>query len=194
MERNNSKAPGKGMKGQFFLLGAFLLIMIFYVGIALYFSPSHQSAGADYLPAVFDNIKNEYPVAFNLGMNASDPVTTLANFTAFAVNMTGRMNANLDVLWIVTENVSDNLNVTVGNFLEYPTTITLNVSGDVVEMRVDSGGTNSSLFTSPPSEFELRANFNTTEKNLILEKYKANLYVILEMTKGNDKIAGEMKA
>ena len=64
----------------------------------------------------------------------------------------------------------------------------------VISINVGEGETNSSLFLSPPSEFELRLSFNTTEKNVLLEKYKANLYLILDMRKGDDRLAGEVKA
>ena len=101
---------------------------------------------------------------------------------------------DLNVFWIVTQNVSDNLNVTVGNFLGYDIHVTLNVSGSIKELDVENGKTNSEFFTSPPSEFELGLNFNTTQKNLLLEKYKANIYFILEMRKGDEKITGETKA
>lgn len=182
-------------KGQFFLVGAFFLILIFYMGISVFLSPSYggMSVGED-LENLFDNIENEYPRALNFGLNESSPVQTLVNFTDFAVNITKGRGSELRTLWLVTENVSDDLKITVGNFLGYPATVSLNVSGDVKEVNVDNGETSPSLFTSPPSEFELRLNFNTTGKNLLLEKYKANLYLILEMTKGNDKIAGEIKA
>ncbi len=182
------------MKGQFFLIGAFLLIMMFYVGISLYFSPSHSVQGGHQISDLSENILAEYPRAFNFGMNSSSPSQVLANFTGLAVNLTGQRNAELKVLWIITQNVSDDLNVTAGNFLGYPAEITLNVSGEVKNLYVGSGAVNSTLFASPPSEFELRANFNTTEKNLLLEKFKANLWVLLEISDGGNKAAGEIKA
>jgi hypothetical protein len=90
--------------------------------------------------------------------------------------------------------VSDNLNVTVLNFMGSDENVTLNVSGDVDTVYVQQGSLNSSLFTSPPPEFTLILNFNTTEKNVLLEKYKANLYSVLEIRKGDEKITGEIKA
>ena len=183
------------MKGQFFLVGAFFLILLFYIGISAYLSPSFAGAVAEEgISNLFDNIENEYPRAFNFGLNVSEPVETLVNFTDFSMNITEGRGSDLRVLWLTTENISDNLNVTAGNFLGYPAYVNLNVSGDTKAVYVNNGDMNSSLFTSPPSEFELRLSFNTTEKNLLLENYKANLYVILEMTSGEDKITGEIKA
>jgi hypothetical protein len=183
------------MKGQFFLVGALLFILMFYLGFSLFLSPSHTSpVMGNGISDLFDNIENEYPRALNFGLNVSKPVDTLANFTDFAINITEGRGSHLRAFWLVTENVSDDLNITAGNFLGFSIDVTLNVSGVTKVMYVDNGNTNSSLFTSPPSEFELGLNFNTTEKNLLLEKYKANLYLILEMRKGEDLIVGETKA
>ncbi len=185
---------GKRKKGQYFLLSSFFLILLFYAGIAIYFSPSSMTSASGDLPHLFENIESEYPRAFNFGMKASSPAATLANFTGLAKNLTTGRGAAFRALWMVTENASDDLNVTVGNWLGSAITITLNVSGDVKVISVSDGSTNSTLFTSPPSEFALALSFNTDQKNLLLEKYKANLYLLLEMEKGEDKIAGEIKA
>ncbi len=183
------------MKGQFFLVGVFSLILLFYMGISAYLSPSYAGAVTEEgISNLFDNIENEYPRAFNFGLNVSEPVETLINFTDFAMNITKGRGFDPEFLWLITENVSDDLNITVGNFLGYSAYVNLNVSGNTKVIYVNKGDTNSSLFASPPSEFELRLSFNTTEKNLLLEKYKANLYLILELKKGEDKITGEIKA
>lgn len=183
------------MKGQFFLLAAFFFLLVFYLGVSVYLSPSFANpAIKEEVAGLFENMQNEYPRVVNIGLNSSNPVATLVNFSGLAVNVAEAKGASLEVLWIFTQNSSDDLNVTVGNFLGSTLDITLNVSGDVKEMQVGEGQTNSALFTSPPSEFELRANFNTNEKNLLLEKYKANLYTVMEMRKGNDVIRGETKS
>ena len=182
------------MKGQFFLVGAFLLIVMFYIGISVYITPSFAKPSLkESTENLFDNIKNEYPRALNLGLSGSH-VQAMEDFTNFAANLTRKMNADLRVLWVITENVSDNLNVTVGNFFGSDHYVTINVSGEVKVMHVPDSGINSTLFTSTPAEFRLGLNFNTTQKNVLLEKYKVNLYSILEMAKGTDRITGEIKA
>jgi hypothetical protein len=182
------------MKGQYFLLSSFFLILLFYAGIAIYFSPSSLISASGDLAHLFENIEKEYPKAFNLGMQASAPAATLVNFTALAQSLATRRGAAFRALWVITENVSDALNVTVGNWLGQNITITLNVSGDVKLLSVSEGSVNSTLFSAPPSEFTLALSFNTSQKNLLLEKYKANLYLLLEIERGDDKIAGEIKA
>jgi hypothetical protein len=193
--RHGSSREGGRVKGQFFLLAAFFFLLVFYLGISVYLSPSFASpAIRDETSGLFENIENEYPRVANLGLGSSNPVAALADFSGIAVNAAEAHGASLEVLWIFMQNASDDLNVTVGNFLGSALNVTLNVSGEVKEILVSEGQTNSTLFTSPPSEFELRANFNTAEKNLLLEKYKASLYIFMEMRKGDDVITGEAKA
>ena len=182
-------------KGQFFLLGAFFLVLMFYIGISVFYAPSYTTQGiGEDVSNLFKNIENEYPRAFNFGLNASSPVQTLVDFTGFADSMASGKGVSMRALWVVTENAGGDVNVTVGNFMGYDSDFILNVSGSINTLNVENGKTGSSLFSSPPNEFELRLNFNTTEKNLLLEKRKSNLYLILEMGKGFEKIAGEMKA
>ncbi|MEE9323206.1 MAG: hypothetical protein V3U72_01550, partial [Candidatus Aenigmarchaeota archaeon] len=141
MQRNTRK------KGQFFLTGSFFFILVFYIGIASYLSPPYVNPPAgESIEDLFENIKNEYPRVLNFGLNVSKPVNTLINFTDFAMNITKERKFELHALWLVTESVSNNLNITVGNFLGDSTTVTLNVSGDTKEIYVDNEDTNSSLF------------------------------------------------
>lgn len=183
------------MRGQFFLAGALILVLMFYVGMVPLLSPSYSGPEIrDVISDLFDNAEREYPKAFNIGMNSSGAAETLANFTAFIKNAAVGRSASMHVLWVVTENMSGDLNLTVGNFLGYAANVTLNVSGDVRTLGVQDGGTESAVFASPPSEFGLVLNFNTTENNVLLEKYKANLYAVLEIRKGDDRVMGEIKA
>jgi|GEM_PF-1535980 len=181
------------MKGQFFLAAVFALAIVFFAGIASQISPEGtSSAETSSLDILFDNVMSEYPRAANLGLNVSDPVGVLADFTGFVEGKTNERGAILSLMFVLTENVSGDLNVTVGNYLGYGTDVVLNVSGDTESIYVPDSGTGSKLFTDPPESFTLGISFNTKEKNLLLEKRKANLYFILEMSKGEDVIKGEV--
>lgn len=80
-------ANEKRMKGQYFLLSSFFLILLFYAGVSMYLSPPGMSPDSKDLSNLFGNVENEYPKAFNFGMDASGPAATLANFTGLAKNM-----------------------------------------------------------------------------------------------------------
>jgi hypothetical protein len=181
------------MKGQFFLATVFALAIIFFVGISSMISPEGLSLReTSSIDLLFDNVRDEYPRAANLGLNESDPVGVLSNFTGFVEGKTKERGAKLSLMFVLTRNESNNLNVTVGNYLGYGTDVVLNVSGDVESIYVSDSGTNSEIFTNPPESFTLGISFNTTERNLLLEKRKANLYLILEISKGENVIKGEV--
>ena len=183
-----------GRKGQFFLLGAFILAVLFFVGISTRISPGSISfPKINPLETLFDNVEDEYARALNLGLNESRPVEVLTNFTEFVEEKLAERGGELSLLFILTENVTDDVNVTVGNYLGYPVSIALNVSGVTKTIDVPDRETGYAMFSDPPETFTLKVSFNTTEKNLLLEKRKVNLYYILEMRKGENIIKGDMK-
>ncbi|MCX6817618.1 MAG: hypothetical protein NTU57_02050 [Candidatus Aenigmarchaeota archaeon] len=185
----------KTMKGQFFLIGAFLILLLFYIGISTFFAPAYSQKGIKgEMANFFSNVRDEYPAALNLGLNSTGGAQALVNFTGIVVNASKSRGATLATLWILTQNSSDNLNVTIGNYMGTALNVTLNVSDSLSTLEIGDGETASVVFASPLSELAFRASFNTTEKNLLLEKYKTNLYVFLDMRKGSDKITGETVA
>lgn len=189
------KAKKKNLKGQFFLIGGFLVLLLFYMGISAFFAPAYSQKGIKgEMANFFSNVRDEYPAALNLGLNSSGGAQALVNFTGIVVNASKGRGASLAALWILTQNSSDNLNVTIGNYMGAALNVTLNVSDAMSTLEIGDGETASVVFASPSSEFDFRASFNTTEKNLLLEKYKTNLYVFLEMRRGSDKITGETVA
>jgi hypothetical protein len=184
----------KGMSGQFFILGAFILMIMFWTGISAYLSaPLFSNSGPQEINYLIKNMVNEYPKAFNSGLNQVPEagIGALVNFTLFCRNASAERNMDFYAIWIVTENVSNDLNVTVGNFLGYPVNVTLDLSGVVKTVFVGNDSVNSTLFTNPAETFPLDISFNSGEKNLILGKRKANLYFLLQLHAGDDVMVGE---
>lgn len=170
------------------------MILIFYLGISAYLHNIGLTRPDYEFQNFIENVKNEYPRAFNLGLNNSMPIETLYNFTIWCKEISENRGINLKILWIVTWNVSEDLNVTVGNFMGYKENLTIEISGEKKDIVIDDGKINSLFFEEPPSNFSLKINFNTKEKNVILEKHKFNIYLFLEAEKNGDKIVEEIKA
>ncbi len=180
------------MRGQFFLITVFMLIIIFYGGISVYLSPPSFSGD---LPADIDyiarNIENEYPVAFNLGLNESSGVDSVVSFTLFARDILMERDMDFYSLIVFSQSSGDDVNVTVGNFLGNPEWVSVGISGDDRLLYVGNGSVNSTLFPDPAETFKLDVIFNSEQKNLLLGKYKSSLYIYTEVRKGNDVIIGE---
>ena len=122
------------MKGQFFILGAILIISLFFMGL-----PNQGTfivgkfEDIDYL---FENVHREFPIALNNILNMSEDLNEapdrLMNFTRYVDSRASEKLINFSTFWVISWNSSpSNINVTAGNYLRYNTTVTLNVSGSV---------------------------------------------------------------
>ncbi len=184
------------MKGQYYLLGAIILTMLFFTGLYLVktesmFTTSYKS---DDMKFLFYDIQSEYPRAFNFGINESDITGKLRNFTEFTNNMLTGSLINFTSLWIYTINISDNLNVTVGNHLGYDTIVQLNISGSVQNLSVMDGGINSTIFPVVGSKFNMTVNFNSNQKKLSMMRDKYNLYSYIQLQRANEMTKGGVLA
>ena len=183
------------MKGQFFLIVAFSLVLFYFIGFSAYLSPPGVIEQDYYsnLPLFFNNIMDEFPKVANFGINESKPVEHLSNFTAF-VNILGKKRGmDVDILWILFQNDSGDVSVTVGNYLGSAINFTLNTSTEVNYIFLNDQSSDSALF-SPNDFFNISVIFNSNETILSLEKYKTNLYYWVSMSRGDNVLRGERKA
>ena len=190
------KKTGNYIKGQYFLLGAIIIITLFFTGFYLVkneslFASSYEANDLKYL---FYNTQSEYPRAFNYGINESDITGRLRNFTEFSRSVYSGNILNFTALCIYTTNISDNLNVTVINYLGSDTQVELNVSGTVKNLTVAEGGINSTLFMVVSPKFVMTVRFNSQEKQLSMVRDKYNLYSYLQLRRVSEIIKGSVLA
>lgn len=179
-------------KGQFFILGAIMLIILFFIGIP-FLQPSLTSPIRD-LPLLSKNIRLEFPVAFNLGLNESDERAVMKNFSLFLnTNLADRL-IDFSTLWLYAKNSSENVNFTIGNFLGKNITVNLTISPIEKEIFVQNNGTNSTLFSSPGSIFNLTIEFESRTATVEWLRDKVNLYVFYELRRNRDVIKEEIVA
>lgn len=181
-------------KGQFFILGAFILCVMFYMGMpkeSQLLTPVTQDL--TYLSA---NLEKEIPNALNLGLKGNSPIDSLENFTGFADRIMMERVINFTTLWIITENISTNdLNITAGNFLDSGSkTINIKIGGNSINLVAPANTTNSTVFGSNI----LGASFNITimfdEQNITAgwQREKINIYVFIQMRRGDDILRKEV--
>jgi len=170
------------MKGQFYIIGALLLIMLFFVGLP---RPNQLTTEAfNDLPYFASNLKAEYPRAMSLGLNQSDYMNTMMNFTNFANRVLEERSINYEALWIATENVSGTtLNVSAGGILSTNTTISLNASGTTATLMLASNATNSTTISNPGAEFNFSFSFLGENESVTWPRDKANLFVFINLTR-----------
>jgi len=177
-------------KGQFFLIGGLLILMVFFIGLPksdpLTYDPFNDIINA------YSNIESELGRALTLSLNASSSIDTFKNFTAFVESrMTGRFII-FDALWVVSEgNASTITNVSVGNFLEAAANVTLNMTNDsgaseIKYLDVPKGGTNWTEFHTVTANFTLLIAYNDDYKEVGWQRDKANLYFMVNLTRGGN--------
>jgi hypothetical protein len=178
------------MKGQFFIVGAILVCSLFFAGLPK-FAPIISQPSGD-LTYISSNLNGELPHALNIGLNDSDPIGRMENFTHFLERSLLDRNINFTSLWLVVENQSSNLNVTGGNFLGEDVAVTINVtdsSGSTVQPLVLLNGTvNSTTVSSVDQAYNITVTFFDQEESAEYPRDKVSLYAFYRLTRGDDLI------
>ena len=171
------------------------MVLLYFIGMAPYISPPNV-VETDYSPSIsyiFGNIQDEYPRVLNFGINESMEIEHLENFTRFVQNYTKARGLDYSVFWLVFQNVSDDVNVTVGSFGE-TINVTMNVSGEFEYLYLEDGSTGSVMFTDPPGSYNITVVFNSNQTQLSLEKYKTSIYFQTSVTRGGNVLRGKRLA
>ena len=178
-------------KGQFFILGAVLVCMLFFVGLPLY-GPQLQAYRND-LSFVSSNLESEFPKALNLGVKAGSGTGSLVDFSRFTGTTLSGQNVKFQSLWVVTEPQPLGVQVTVGNFMGQNQALSITVDGNSQNLDVPDNSTESRFFSSPES-FQISINFPGHSKTATWVRNKVNLYAFTETARGTDIVAEEVEA
>jgi hypothetical protein len=178
-------------KGQFFILGAVLMCMVFYVGLPLY-GPQLQSYRKD-LTFVSSNLESEFPKALNLGIKSGSGTGNLADFSRFAGSTLSGQNVKFQSLWVVTEPQPSGVQVTVGNFMGYGQALSITIDGNSQNFNVPDNSTQAAFFPSSEN-FQISISFPGHSKTSTWVRDKVNLYAFAEIARGTDNVIEEIEA
>jgi hypothetical protein len=179
-------------KGQFFMIGAVFICALLFMGL----SPVMRvtEAPADDMGFLAENLRKELPHALNIGINSSDPLGVLCNFTDFSRNaLTGR-GIDLDAMWVVFIPGDGSVNVSVGNFMDTQKTVGINVSGTYSELSVDPDAVNSDIFTVTGFTYDavLTVDGEATPATLLSDK--TSIYSAISLERGENVVRKELLA
>lgn len=186
-----SKISDKRIKGQFFLWGALLLVIAFFIG-SVGLTQKIIVTESDDMSFYSDNIKKEIPKALNFGLNESNGTSTLVDFSRFLDSVLAERMIKYSSIWLVSEKNDTGVDITVGNFLDKNITITLNISTTSKNLFVKDNSTNKTTFTSVNPSFTLKIEYDGTTKTLNWNRDKVNLYVRYNLTRGKKRIIEEI--
>lgn len=179
------------MKGQFFVLGALLLASLFFIGLPI--TGYIITTASDDLNYFSLNIESEFPHALNLVIDDGD-IEKLSDFSTFIDNQLTQRNAVFKNLWVITEGQGNDVNVSMGNFLDEDITIVLNISNTIEMLFMPSGSVDSVMFYGVPARFTLRVTFPEVDRELDFQRDKINLFSFFSLSRGDDVLRKEVVA
>ena len=192
-ERFRIEPESRHFKGQFFVLGAIIICTLFFLAFPR-FAPLISQPAAD-MAYLSKNLQRELPHAMNLGLNESDILGRMTNFTHFLERVMLERRIGYSSMWLIIRNQSaTDLNVTGGNFLGEDVTVSLNVSGAVKDLAMPNGTTNSTVFSGVGSLFNITISFGEQEKTAELARDKASLCAFYQLARGDDLIVNDITA
>ena len=179
------------MKGQFFVLGAILLASLFFVGLPI--TGYMTKTVSDNLNQFSDNIEAEFPKAMNLAIDAGN-IERLGEFSTFIDYQLSQRNTQFRNLWLSTEGIGNDVNITMGNYLDQDITIILNISDTIQMVFMPAETIDSVEFVNVAEQFTLRMTFPEIDRELNMQRDKINLYSFFGISRGDDVIRKEVLA
>jgi hypothetical protein len=164
------------MKGQFFLLGAVLLIVTFYIALPL-FQPMQKSE----LGFVARNIANEYIKVANFGL------PYVINWSEWI----GKKVDNFSSIWLFAIGNGSHVNLTIGNWLGKNITVALNISGNLYNLFVKNASINWTSFSSN-EQFNITINW-TESRQFSWLRDKNNFWALVTIEQAKDKFRAEVE-
>jgi hypothetical protein len=180
------------MKGQFFIVGGLLVCALLFFGMGAGMSMSRSSTTD--MQRMADNVAREVPRALNIGINSSDPVGVLENFTAFWMGIAGGRRMGPSCYWAVFRPDGDYVNVSVGNFLGSTADFGVNVSDDYDVIQVTDGSVGSSLFTASGYSLNATVTVGGGSSGAVLLRNKTSVIGEVSLERGGNILKKEILA
>lgn len=180
------------MKGQFFILGAVFICALLFSGVSPIIRITETPT--DDMNVLGRNLQKELPHALNIGMNSSEPLGVLYNFTDFSRDTVMSRGIDLDVLWVVFMPEDGSMNVSAGNFMDSAKTIGINISGTYGDLYVGSDEVNSSVFAVSGSVFDVTVTIDSDVTQATLLTNKTSMYSTISLQRGQNIVRKEILA
>jgi len=183
------------MKGQFFLLGAIVLCVMFFLALPSV-STMNTSDMSD-LSALSENLEKELPMALNLAMEEDNSPAKLNNFIDFLKTRTSERYLSLEILDVVAVPDPDNpgdIDVYAGNWLGRAVTLKITVESTEITLNLNDGETDSRSFSGLGSDIDVKIRFEDRIISAQSSRDKTNLYAYMKLSRGENSIVKEIIA
>ncbi len=181
-----------GLKGQFFLIGAVFICALLFFGISPVIKITN--APAEDMSILGENLQRELPHALNIGINSSEPLNTLYNFTGFSRDTVMSRGIDIDAMWVIFIPEDGSMNVSAGNFMDSAKTFGINVSGTHTDIYVAIDAVNSSVFPVSGPTFDVTVTFDSDVTQATLLTNKTGMYSVIALERGENTVRKEILA
>ena len=174
-------------KGQFFLLGAFLIAVLFFVALPRPASISFE--GTDDMRHFALNLQKEMPNAFNLGIRQGDYLSVMNNFTWFAARVLNDRDISFTTMMGFGNNISTtDFNVKVWKYYGSNLTVNITIGSSLFQLFVAYNQSNSTTFTSVGDTFNISFKYAREERNMTWARDKYSVYGLLKFVRTNNTV------
>ena len=180
------------MKGQFFIIGALFVSVLLFMGMSPYVGITRT--GTDDIERLGSNLAKEFPHALNIGINSSDAIGTLFNFTDFSISAAGKRRIETTCYWLVFRPGSSGLNVSAGNFMGGPLSFLIDVGGTVKALDVGTSSVNSTTFSVGSDSYNASVTLDGETSSFTLLTNKANIIGVITLDRAGNVISKEILA
>jgi hypothetical protein len=181
-----SKMIGKS-KGQFFLLGAFLVCTMFFLAYPRQSTISSESSQD--LEMLSLNLQKEMPNAYNLGIKAGDGLGTVKNFTWFADNVLKGHRIGFASIVVMGGNSSpSDYNLTIFNYNGSQSYISITIGSATAGMLIQSNSSNNTVFPAVGEIFNISISHGGEQKNMTWVLGKNSIYGTLRLVRSESMV------
>jgi hypothetical protein len=180
------------MKGQFFLVGALVVCMLLYAGLAplsmVQLEPAQDAS------ILSENMQAEMPRALNIGISSSDPAGTLIGFCNFSRSAAASRGIEMDAVFVVFEASSSGIVATAGSAASGNAIIGVSVSGTYEELTVSAGSVNATVFPAGGETFDVYLYSSGETSYATIPSNKTSLVAVVSLSRGDTFIRKEILA
>jgi hypothetical protein len=180
------------MKGQFFIIGGLFICVLLFLGMGPQVGITRT--GTDDMDRLGRNLEKEMPHALNIGINGSDPVGVLCNFTGFSLSVAQGRRMNATSYWLVFRPVGGEVNVTAANFMGSPLGFVINVSGVAKGLYADHSSVNSTTFSVSGYTYDAEVTVDGESAAFTLLTNKTSIYGIMTLERAGNVVSKEILA
>jgi hypothetical protein len=179
-------------KGQFFLAGALMLCVMFFLGL-----PMSNVSSTDYtsdLSYLAENLESEIPRSLNLVLLGGDDPERLGEFSDFIRSRTGDRYMEMDLLWVVLvpDTEDPDVEVYAGNWLGRPEPVTVTLDGAEEVLDTNDREISSVEFYGLGSEYVLEVSFDGRAWSDTFTRDKTSLYAYIMLSRGENSIVRDI--